>query len=225
MAGFLLAYKLSQSQLFNEQGVRMPVTCLDVPNCFLIDVKTEENDGYDAIQVAFGKKRRTPKSVKGQVRKVGKEEDISHIKEFRIEKAGKSVQILSGEKKGIKIGQKELFVGEQLLPADVFAIGESVDVSGTTKGKGFQGGMKRHGFGGGPKTHGQSDRARAPGSIGSGTTPGRVLKGKKMAGRMGGVRATVQNLRVEKIEETKMYIKGLVPGHINSVVEVRSHFA
>ena len=125
-------------------------------------------------------------------------------------------------KKGIKCGEYEIYIGDEVKPAMMFQKDDQVSITGTSIGKGFQGVMKRHGFHGGPKTHGQSDRERAPGSIGTSNTPGRVMKGKKMAGRMGGDRVTIQKLKVVSSSETDLYIKGLVPGSRGGLLVVRS---
>jgi large subunit ribosomal protein L3 len=124
-------------------------------------------------------------------------------------------------KKVMMLGDKKFAVGQELKPADVFAKGETVTVSGTSKGKGFQGVVKRHAFKGGSKTHGQSDRQRAPGAIGMTTTPGRVFKGKRMAGRMGSDRITMSGLQIVDITEEGIRIKGLVPGASGGLLEVR----
>src|SRR3990167_2678095 len=128
-------------------------------------------------------------------------------------KSGLEVSLIEKEKKkGIKIGETEMFVGDAVQPATMFAKDDLIQVTGVSKGKGFQGVVRRHGFHGGPRTHGQSDRERAPGSIGQGTTPGRVYKGKRMAGRMGSETATIKNLRIVEAGEQKLVIQGLVPG-------------
>lgn len=125
-------------------------------------------------------------------------------------------------KKGIQVGEAKLFIGEEVKPDIFFKAGDMVTITGTSKGKGFQGVVKRHGFAGGPKTHGQSDRWRAPGSAGQSTTPGRIYKGKRMAGRMGSDRITVQNLKVIKVDETGITVKGVVPGHTHGLIEIIS---
>ncbi len=125
-------------------------------------------------------------------------------------------------KKGIIFGETKIFIGDSIKPTVVFKKGDLVKVSGTSKGKGFQGVVKRHHFAGGPKTHGQSDRERAPGSIGSTTTPGRVYKGKRMAGRMGGERVTVRNLEIVEVKDDGIVVKGLVPGAKKGLLEIVS---
>jgi large subunit ribosomal protein L3 len=198
----LIGKKLGMSQIFDETGLAHPVTVLEVGPCVVTQVKTDERDGYQAIQLGFGLDKRLNLPERGHRQKSG---------------------FMSRTLREVKADDaSELTVG-QVLKADVFAAGDLVDVTGTSKGRGFQGGVKRHGFRGGPKTHGQSDRLRAPGSIGSSATPGRVFKGLRMAGRMGGDRVTVQNLKVLRVdpERNLLLVEGSVPGANESLVMVR----
>lgn len=200
----LLGRKIGMTQVFNQRGEAIPVTVVEVGPCVVTQVKTKETDGYEAVQIGFGdvKSKSVNKPEQGHQRKSNR---LSrYIREFEADDVA-----------SYEVGQE--------LKADLFAVGQAVDVTGTSKGRGFAGVMKRHNFRGGPKTHGQSDRARAPGSIGAGTTPGHVYKGTRMAGRMGNKRVTVQNLQVVEIVADKnlVLIRGSVPGAKNGLVMVR----
>ena len=221
MAGFTLAEKLEQTQLFDETGKRMPVTLLKTSPCYLIDIKWPETNAYMAVTLGFGQSKNVKKSVQGQLNKAGIKTPLRFLKEIRLDKV-ECTKLEEKGKNGIQIGEAQLFIGEEIKPELLFKVGDLVKVSGTSKGKGFAGVVKRHRFAGGPKTHGQSDRWRAPGSMGQSTTPGRVYKGKRMAGRMGSDRVTVQNLKVIKIDETGLTLKGVVPGHKHGLIEVIS---
>lgn len=199
----ILGRKAGMTQVFDEHGEVIPVTVIEAGPCFVTQIKTPERDGYSALQLGFDetKPRRLTKPQLGHLKKLP---PLRVLREFR------ATQI-----DGVQVGDR--------LTVEVFSPGDVVDVTGVSKGKGFQGGMKRHGFRGGPKTHGQSDRARAPGSIGAGTTPGRVEKGQKMAGRMGGDRVTIQTLEVVRIdpERNLLLVHGSVPGPNGRLVIVR----
>jgi len=196
----LIGLKKEQSQRFLENGNRVPVTIIDVKGNTIVALKTQEKDKYQAVQLGFSMKRHASKA------------ELGHAKGAKLEKAPKFL-------KEVKIKEDDVelpAIGTVLNPQEVFEPGDMVDVSGFSKGKGFQGGVKRWGFHGGPKTHGQSDRHRAPGSIGQGTTPGRVYKGKKMAGNMGNENVTIKNLEVLDVtSDGTITIKGLVPGILN----------
>ncbi len=168
----LIGRKIGMTQIFDAKGAAVPVTLLEAGPCFVSQVKTEETDGYNAVQLAFGeaKPKRLTKAHLGHL-KTNNLPPVRVLREFRTKKLD-----------GVNAGDK--------LDASVFAEGEHVDVIGISKGKGFAGAVKRHGFAGGPRTHGQSDRLRAPGSSGSTTTPGRVFKGKRGPGHMGDVQVT-----------------------------------
>ena len=201
----LLAKKLGMTNIFSEDGQIIPVTVLEVGPCKVYAVKSKEKDGYQAIQLGFGKKKekRTSKPQLEYFKKHGLEIP-QLLKEFRNYDASQ-----------FKIGDE--------LNADLFQIGDKVKVSGKSKGKGFQGVMRRHNFGGvGGTTHGQSDRLRAPGSIGASSYPSRVFKGQRMAGRMGFENRTISSLKVVKVLADKniVMVKGAVPGSINSIVEI-----
>jgi large subunit ribosomal protein L3 len=182
------------TQVFEENGRVVPVTVIQAGPCWVTQVKTRETDGYDAVQLGFEESRRLNSPERGHAAKAGTPM-LRHLREWRVQ-----------DPSAFHVGQR--------LDVSIFAPGERIAVSGTSKGKGFQGVVKRHGFGGGPKTHGQSDRPRAPGSIGSGTTPGRVLKGLRMAGKMGNARVTVRNLQVVRTDAGRnlLLVRGAVPG-------------
>lgn len=191
----LLGKKLNQLQRFLADGTRIPVTQVYVGLNPVVSLKTKEKNEYTAIQLGFGDRKNSTKSLKTAPR---------ILREVRINNDSEIPQ-----------------VGDLLKASDVFKVGDIVDVVGVSKGKGFAGVVKRHHFKGGPRTHGQSDRERAPGSIGQTTTPGRVYKGKRMAGRMGHQNVTVKNLKVVDVLEDMLSIKGLVPGAKNSILMIR----
>ncbi len=198
----LLGRKLGMTQIFDERGETVPVTALEVGPCVVTQVMTPEKQGFNAVQLGFGHKKRLNEPERGHLKMSGAQS--RHLRQLKTE------------------GSEGYTVG-QTLDCSVFAVGELIDVTGTSIGKGFQGVVKRHGFRGGPKTHGQSDRLRAPGSIGSSATPGRVFKGLRMAGRMGNDRVTVQNLKVLRVdpERNLLLVQGSVPGANQSLVIVR----
>ncbi len=219
----ILGEKSEQSQAFNEKGERIPITFIKTSPCYLIGIKEPQLHGYFAVKLGFGLVKRIKKTIYGEITKAGIKTPLRFFKEIRLEKFGDRIKIIKEEKKPVLlVGDKKLFVGQELSPSILFQKGDLVNISGITKGKGFQGVVKRHGFAGGPRTHGQSDRERAPGSIGQTTTPGRVYKGKRMAGRMGGKRVTVKNLEVVEVRENGLLIKGLIPGPRGGFLEVRS---
>lgn len=197
MISSLLGFKKEQFQQFTPEGKRIPVTTIQAGPCWI--TKVEEMPTYKSIQLGFGNTRHVSKAEEGHTKKAGLTTKLRFLRSFRIS----AVSDVGDVKPGI-----EIKVG------DVFAVGDAVRVTGTSKGKGFASAIKRHGFSGGPRTHGQSDRERAPGSIGSGTTPGRVNKGKRMAGHMGAARVTARGLRVVALDQVTniMTIRGLVPG-------------
>ena len=201
----LIGKKVGMTSIFDENGKNVPCTVIEAGPCVVTQVRTEEVDGYVGLQLGFDDK----------AEKRANKAEIGHFK-----KAGtapkKKVIEFQGFKGEYKLGDT--------LGVDIFVEGEFVDVVGTSKGKGFQGVVKRHGFAGvGQATHGQHNRLRAPGSIGAGSDPSRVFKGMRMAGRMGGDRVTVQNLRVLKVvpEKNLLVVKGAVPGHKNGYVTIQ----
>ena len=197
----ILGRKLGMTQVFREDGTSAPVTVIEVGPCTVIQVKTEENDGYAAVQLGFGARKRVNSPLKGHMKGLGQ---FRYLREFRVDDIG-----------DWEVGKK--------VGCELFQQGDLVDISGASKGRGFAGVMKRHGFHGGPRTHGQSDRARAPGSIGAGTDPGRVIKGRKMAGHMGTGQATVKNLRVLQSDPARniLMVEGSVPGNKDVLLRVR----
>lgn len=199
----LIGTKLDQKQSFLEDGTRVPVSLISVNENIITQIKNVEKDGYNSIQVGQGSTTKAKNPVKGMAKKAGLKNTPRFLREVRVEE------------------NSEATIGTAIKVEDVFQVGDIVNVAGTSKGKGYAGVVKRHGFGGGPKTHGQSDRHRAPGSIGQSATPGRVLKGKRMAGRMGHERVTVRNLVVLDIVDGVLYIKGLVPGSKGTLIEVK----
>jgi large subunit ribosomal protein L3 len=198
----LIGRKLGMTQIFDEQGLARPVTVIEAGPCVVTQVRTAEKDGYEAVQLGFGISKRLNKPQQGHVRKSG--HLVKTLREVKADNYGE-----------IEVGQ--------VYKADAFQVGDTIDVTGTSKGRGFQGVVKRHGFKGGPKTHGQSDRHRAPGSIGASATPGRVFKGMKMAGQTGNARVTVQNLTILRVdaERNLLLVEGSVPGPTKGTLLIR----
>ena len=200
----LIGKKIGMTSIFDENGKNMPCTVIQAGPCVVTQVRTEDKDGYEAVQLGFDDK--TEKSAN--------KSEMGHAK-----KAGTSVKKKVVEFQGFEADYK---LGDTITVAH-FEEGEFVDITGTSKGKGFQGVVKRHGFAGvGQATHGQHNRLRAPGSIGAASYPARVFKGMKMAGRMGTDTVKVQNLRVLKVVEDQnlLVVKGCVPGHKNAYVKI-----
>ena len=202
----IIGKKIGMTSLFDENGKNMPCTVIQAGPCSVLQVRTEEVDGYVAVQLGFDDKseKNVGKALAGHFKKAGSTPKAKLV-EFR-----------NAFEHEVKIGDT--------VEVNMFAEGEYVDVTGTSKGKGFQGVVKRHGFGGVMQaTHGQHNRLRAPGSIGAGSDPSRVFKGMRMAGRMGGEQVTVQNLQVLKVdqEQNLLVVKGAVPGAKNSYVIIR----
>lgn len=198
----LIGKKIGMTSLFDDNGKNLPCTVIEAGPCVVTQLKTTETDGYNAIQIAYGDKRE----------KVVAQAQLGHLK-----KAGSTPKHRMVEIDGLK---GDVNLGDEIA-VDIFKEGEFVDIAGTSKGKGFQGVVKRHGFHGvGQATHGQHNRLRAPGSIGAGSDPSRVFKGMRMAGRMGGKRAMVENLRILKVDKEKnlLVVKGSIPGARNSYV-------
>ncbi len=198
----LIGKKIGMTSLFDENGRNLPCTVIEAGPCVVTQVKSMEVDGYEAVQIAFGDK--SEKNVANQ--------QVGHYKKAGTSPKRKMVEVdaISNE---TKLGD--------IVSVDIFLEGEFVDVSGISKGKGFQGVVKRHGFGGvGQSTHGQHNRLRAPGSIGAGSDPSRVFKGMRMAGRMGGAKTMIENLKVIKVDAANnlLVVKGSVPGPKNSIV-------
>ena len=196
----LIGKKVGMTSIFDENGKNIPCTVIEAGPCVVTQVRTEEVDGYSALQLGFDDAKTANKAAQGHAKKAG---TVAKRKVVEF-------QDFEGE---YKLGDA--------VTVEVFKEGQFVDVAGTSKGKGFQGVVKRHGFGGvGQSTHGQHNRLRAPGSIGAASYPSRVCKGMRMAGQMGNERVKVQNLRVLKVvaEKNLLVVKGCVPGHKNSYV-------
>lgn len=214
----LLGYKVGMTQLIQEDGKAVPVTIVEAGPCFVTQVKTNDSDGYEAVQIGFGetKERRLTRGQLGHLGRLKKDDKhprrkanngipgVRHLREVRTKTVA-----------DYEVGQA--------LTVEQFNAGERVDISGKTKGRGFTGVVKRHGFRGGPKTHGQSDRWRAPGSIGATSGMSRVIKGMRMAGRSGNENMTSQNLEVVRIDADKnlIAVKGSVPGAKGGLVLIR----
>lgn len=202
----LIGKKIGMTSIYSAAGKNLPCTMLEVGPCVVTQVRTEEVDGYSAVQLGWGDKREklVSKPLRGHFKKAGTtpKRKVVEFKNFA----------------------QELNRGDELKVDDVFTEGEYVSVTGTSKGKGFQGVVKRHHFAGvGQRTHGQHNRERAPGSIGAASDPARVFKGMRMAGQMGNKRSTIENLEIIKVmpEEGVLIVKGAVPGHIGSTIIIR----
>jgi large subunit ribosomal protein L3 len=199
----LIGKKVGMTQLFDDAGKAVPVTVIKAGPCYVTQVRTVENDGYNAVQLGY-EETKPQRLTGGELGHLKKNDlpSLRYLREFRT--------------------NEEIEAGETLT-VEVFTEGERVDIVGKSKGRGFQGVVKRYGFSGGPKTHGQSDRHRAPGSIGAGSTPGRVFKGKRMPGRMGNETVTSQNLLISRIdpENNLIAVRGSVPGPKNGLVIIK----
>lgn len=199
----LIGRKIGMTSIFDERGKNIPCTVIECGPCVVTQVRTKEVDGYEALQLGFDDKKTATKAAEGHAKKAGTV-------------AKRKVAEFQGFEEEFKLGDT--------ITVDHFSEGEFVDVSATSKGKGFQGVVKRHGFGGvGQATHGQHNRLRAPGSIGAASYPARVFKGMKMAGQMGNEKVKVENLRVLKVVSDKnlLVVKGCVPGHKNAYVMIQ----
>jgi large subunit ribosomal protein L3 len=197
----LIGKKIGMTQIFDERGVAYPVTLIEAGPCYVTQIRRPESEGYSAVQLGFSETH--PKRLSGG--------EIGHLKTANLP----PLRFL----REFRTKTLDVSVGD-VMKADVFSVGERVDVIGTSKGKGFAGGVKRYHFAGGPKTHGQSDRHRAPGSNGSGTTPGRVYRGSHRPGHMGDDRVTVQSLKVVlvDVERNLIGVHGAVPGSKGGLV-------
>ncbi len=200
----LIGKKIGMTQIFDENGIALPVTVIEAGPCYVTQVRLPEKDGYSAVQLGFSEAK--PKRLTGG--------QLGHLKRNNLP----PLKFL----REFRVKNPEVQEGDQVTVA-VFAVGERVDVVGTSKGKGFQGGVKRYHFKGGPRTHGASDRERAPGSRGSGTTPGRVYRGSRGAGHMGDDRVTAQSLKVVLVDSDRNLIgvHGSVPGARGGLVMVK----
>ena len=200
----LLGKKIGMTRIFDELGNTVPVTVLQAGPCYVLQIKTEDKDGYSAVQLGFEEKKEKniTKPILGHLKKAGMK-PLRKIKEFP------------------PFTEKEVKPGDE-VNVDIFQPGDSVKITGLSKGRGFTGVMKRHNFSGGQVTHGQSDRLRAPGSLGQSSSPSRVFKGIKMAGRMGNKQVSLPNVKVVKVDPEKnlLFVKGGIPGARNSYVEI-----
>jgi large subunit ribosomal protein L3 len=205
MMSGLIGKKVGMTRVFDEEGTSVPVTVVEAGPCPVLQIKTAETDGYAAVQLGFGaqKDKRANKAEKGHAAKAGVESTPRLIREFGI-------------------SSDDVYEIGQAITVDVFEAGDTVRVTGTSKGRGFQGVVKRWGFAGRPASHGHP-MSRNPGSIGPGTDPSRVIKGKKLPGRMGGARTTIGNLKVVRVDQERnlLFIKGGVPGSRNSYLMIQ----
>ncbi len=196
--------KVGMTRIFAEDGTSVPVTVIEAGPCKVVQVKTNERDGYRAVQVSFGEKRKVliNKPLAGHLKKSGLE-STRWLRE-------------------LKLDEGDNFEVGQTLDVTVLHPGDLVKISGVSKGLGFQGGVRRHNFAGGPKTHGQSDRHRAPGSVGASSFPSRTFRGQRMAGRMGGETVTVRNLKIVEVDaaHNALLVRGAVPGKPNGLVKI-----
>lgn len=201
----LIGRKLGMTSVFTDDGSSVPCTLIEAGPCYVTAVKTKENDGYTALQLGFTERKE-------------KRLAVPQVKNFK----KKNLPVLRFLKEVRNFENAEEFKVGDVIKTDLFKEGDIVKVTSKSKGKGFQGVVKRHGFGGGSVTHGQSDRLRAPGSIGASSYPSRVFKGQRMAGRTGGDKISVRNLKIVKIipESNLLLIKGAVPGAISGIVEI-----
>jgi large subunit ribosomal protein L3 len=202
----LIGRKLGMTQLFSDEGAAVPVTVIQAGPCPVVQVKTTETDGYNAVQLGYGsrKEKHSTTAVRAHAAKAGLDAAPAFLREFRVDNAAE-------------------YEAGQEVTVEQFEVGQKVKVTGTTKGRGFQGVVKRHGFAGRPGGHGHP-MSRNPGSIGPGTDPSRVIKGKKMPGQMGDARKTIRNLRVERVdaERNLIFLRGSVPGAKNATVLIRT---
>jgi len=198
----LIGKKIGMTRIFDTDGNVVPVTVLEAGPCYVVQVKTVEADGYNAVKLSFGEKKNPNQPHAGQFKKTG------------IKPGQKLVEFE-------KDADQEVNPGDE-IKVDIFNTGEKIKVTGWSKGRGFAGVIKRYGFQRGPKTHGQSDTLRTPGSVGNASYPSKVFKGKKMPGRMGNDRVSVKNLKVVKVDAEKnlLFVKGAVPGARNGFVEI-----
>jgi large subunit ribosomal protein L3 len=203
MAG-LIGKKIGMTRIFDENGNIVSVSVVEAGPCYVTQIKTKENDGYDAVQLGYG-----PQKEKNTTNPI-----LGHLKKNNVPPVRRLREFPSFSLKEVKLGDT--------VTVEIFEPGEFVKVSGMSKGKGFSGVVKRHGFRGGPKTHGQSDRLRAPGSLGQSSYPSRVYKGLKMAGRSGNAKVSVTGLKVVKVDKDNnlLFIMGAVPGARNNYIEI-----
>ena len=200
---FIIGKKLGMTSIFLENGISIPCTIIEAGPCKITQIKTSDKDGYSALQVGYGIKKNPTKSDQGHFSKANLKDSLKVLKEFKTDENSQNL------------------LGSEIL-VNSFNEGEYVTVTGKSKGKGFAGHMKRHNFGGGRASHGKNSVMRKAGSVGAGTWPGRVWPGTRMAGRMGGDKVTVENLKVVKVDNDKnlLFVKGAVPGPSKSIVYI-----
>jgi large subunit ribosomal protein L3 len=205
---YILGQKIEMTQLFDEAGNVVPATIVKAGPCVVTQIKSKDKDGYESVQVGFGEKKSISKALKGHFKNLG---NFRYVREFRDKETGNQKSEIRNQ--GIEIGN--------IITAEIFNVGDEVKITGTSKGKGFQGVVRRHHFHGHPATHGHKDQERMPGSIGAGGLQ-HVVKGRRMAGHMGDEQVSVKNLEIVKIEPEKdlIYISGAVPGARGSLVEI-----
>jgi large subunit ribosomal protein L3 len=201
-ASFLLGKKIGMTSIYNEDGLQFSSTIIEAGPCYVSQLKTLKNDGYEAVQIGYKEHKKANKPKTNHFKKANTE-PMKHISEFRVE------------------NNEKFLLGEE-LKVNIFNQGDYVKVSGVSKGKGFAGVMKRHGFGGGRASHGKNSVMRKPGSVGAGADPSRIWKGKKMPGRYGGYNVTCKNLEILKIdlENNLLFVKGSVPGANNGLLTI-----
>jgi len=197
----IIGKKLGMTQIFRDNGTAEAVTAIEAGPCSVIQVKTRDKEGYNAVQLGFGEAKQLNSPQRGHLKGLGQ---FKYLREFRV-----------ADSEAIKAGER--------IDVSLFKAGDLVDITGVSKGKGFAGVVKRHHFAGGPKTHGQSDRHRHPGSIGSTTSPGRVFKGMRMAGHMGDRRVTLRHLEVFEADPARnlLLVKGAIPGGKNGLLLIK----
>jgi large subunit ribosomal protein L3 len=205
----IVGKKIGMSRIFNQDGQAIPVTVIEAGPCPVVQVKTAEKEGYNAVQLSFGQKRKNLFTLPV----------LGHFAKAKVEPRRILKEIRTNRMEDIQVASE--------VKVDIFTVGEKVRVTGISKGLGFQGTVRRHKFRGGPKTHGQSDRERAPGSVGASSYPSRTFKGQRMAGRMGGEKVTIRNLTVAGVDEEKnlLLIKGAVPGKKNTYLTIKKCLA
>jgi large subunit ribosomal protein L3 len=221
----IIGKKIGMTQIFNEQGQQIPVTVIEAPPAPVMLATSKEKEGFASVQLGYGQQRTRRESAKGERDPKGRrasKAEIGHAKKAGLEGAPAVVRSFRLDQKGNAKAEIPTYNIGDVIKCDIFQPGETVKVTGTTKGRGFQGIVKRHGAGGGPNTHGNT-KHRRPGSIGPGTDPSRVIKGKRMPGHYGAERHTQVGLRVERVdtERNLIYVRGAVAGPKNGIVLVR----
>jgi large subunit ribosomal protein L3 len=201
----IIGKKVGMTRIFDQAGNSVPVTVIEAGPCPIVQLKSNSESGYYGVQLGFGEKRKT----------LFTKSELGHFAKAKLEPKRFLREIRSEKTEGFSVGEE--------VKVDIFKPGQRVNVTGVSKGLGFQGGVRRHHFAGGPKSHGQSDRLRAPGSVGASSFPSRTFKGQRMAGRMGGTRVTVKNLRVVEVDPQKniLVLEGAVPGKNNSLLTIK----